>query len=165
MASDIDVMCIVLWSGEVPSIMYTLGSIVKSTHLKEIYRPQMNLHNRSQGIHYRRDFFHFIKQYTSHRCHLPLEIFKWIFFLWEVTIINEDKSLKTLPFENSYFKTPILHPRGGKGIQKTFMQQTQFLHWIRVGLLSLFLLFIISWNGGLWARNGERSISSTIVAE
>ena len=43
MASDIDVMCIVLWSGEVPSIMYTLGSIVKSTHLKEIYRPQMNL--------------------------------------------------------------------------------------------------------------------------
>ena len=110
-----------------------LGQIhLRSIDLSQIsaFEQQIPRYALQQGL------FHFIKQYTSHRCHLPLEIFKWIFFYDKSLLLTKIKVLKRY-----HLKTAILrHLFFTQEVEKEFKRRLCSKHNFCIGYGSVYFV-------------------------
>ena len=71
-----------------------------------LFKEQSFLDQQIPRYKLQKGLLHFIKQYTSHRCHLPLEIFKWIFISYDKSLLlTKIKVLKRYYQKASSFET------------------------------------------------------------
>ena len=92
--------------------------------LDECFLQQIPRYTLQKGL------LHFIKQYTSHLCHLPLEIFKWIFIFYDKSLLlTKIKVLKRY-----HLKTAILrHLFFTQEVEKEFKRRLCSRHNFCIG--------------------------------